>query len=68
MSDRLLNLALQDPDAIYNAGYAGLPRCQVCGRAVAEADCERDEEFPPEYRMCFAAVDGGDPTCQPGLR
>lgn len=67
-SDRLLEAVLAGPDAIYDQGYATVARCEVCGRAVAEADCERDEELPPAYRMCFRVVDGQDPTCQPGVR
>lgn len=64
----LFGRLMKSPDAIYDLGYSDLPRCEVCGRAVAEADCDRDLELPASYRMCFRDVDGHDPTCVEGLR
>jgi len=70
--DRLNQLArdvtVGHPDAIYDSGYATLPRCVVCNRAVAEVDCDRDEDLPARLRMCFRQVDGDDSTCVEGLR
>lgn len=65
---RLLHLLTQGSDAIYDEGFRGVERCPVCHRAVAAADCEKELDQPTHMRMCFAQVDGNDPTCIEGLR
>jgi hypothetical protein len=66
--NHLLRALARGSDAIYDEGYSWCKRCPVCHRAVAEADCDRELDQPTHMRMCFAQVDGNDPTCIEGLR
>jgi hypothetical protein len=63
--NELMKLIVQSPEDIVAAGYATLPKCPVCGRAEAEADCETEFDIPVSLRLCRRRVDGEDITCSP---